>query len=58
MTIKDWRCVYIMSAIYIVCVLGYLKLYQPHQTKNDNNYRTMAIDINIILQIVMLKYLI
>ena len=47
-----------MSAIYIACVLGYLRLYQPHQTKNDNNYRTMAIDINIILQIVMLKYLI
>ena len=45
-----------MSAIYIACVLGYLRLY--HQTKNDNNYRTMAIDINIILQIVMLKYLI
>ena len=38
-----------MSAIYIACVLGYLRLYQPHQTKNDNNYRTMAIDINIIL---------
>ena len=47
-------CIYNVCHIYSLCV----RLYQPHQTKNDNNYRTMAIDINIILQIVMLKYLI